>query len=48
MKKVIAGKLSYLKYADVKFVHVPLYDELTPQKVEESLDLSKEEKLKIL
>ena len=42
MKKIIAGKIPYLKYANVRFVHVPLYDELTPKKVEEALELNKE------
>ena len=40
MKKIISGNIQYLEIKDIQWVTVPLYDELTPSKVLEALEIN--------
>ena len=43
MKKIIKGEKKFLLTKDVKFVDVPLYDELKPENVIEKANLKKDQ-----
>ena len=42
MKKILNGQVKYKRYDDIKFVTVPLYDELEPKNVIEEMKLEKD------
>ena len=43
MKGIISKKIPHLKYKDVKFVNVPLYNELTADNIINTLQLKSNE-----
>ena len=45
MKKIISGKIFYLKLVEIKWVDVPYYDELQPKNVIEKMKLKEKENL---
>ena len=44
MKKIISGKKKYYEIKDIKWVTVPLFDELTPISVLKALNLEENDK----
>ena len=45
MKNIINGSNSFLNTSEIKFVDVPIFDELKPELVIESLKLKENKKL---
>ena len=43
MKKIISGKKKYYEIKDIKWVTVPLFDELTPISVLKALNLEEKD-----